>query len=266
MSDDFPLAAYLDRMGYDGPRDPSLEVLGELHRAHVAAFPFENLDILLGRSIDLDLSALVAKMITAGRGGYCFEQNTLFRAALEALGFEVTAFAARVRVGGGGGVRPRTHMLLRVEVPEAGSYLADVGFGGEGPIVPLPLAVGEETRSGVIGHRLRREQEQWVLEGCIDEEWSDLYAFTTEPQLPVDFVVASHFTSTFPRSPFVQNLTVQRSWPERRVKLFNRELAVRESGGVAVETIRDADHLLEVLESTFGLVFPRGTRFARPEF
>lgn len=259
------LTAYLDRVAYAGPREASLEALTALHAAHTAAIPFENLDILLGRPISLDLDALQAKLVAGRRGGYCFEQNTLFRAALEGLGFQVDALAARVRVGAPGTVRPRTHMLLLVRLPE-GPFLADVGFGGDGPVYPLPLAVGPESRTGATSHRLRREDALWVLEGNLGEGWTDLYAFTLEPHYPADFEMANHYTSTYPRSPFVQSLTAQRSWPERRAILRNRDLVLREGGATHATTIRDPDHLLEALAAQFDLRFPPGTRFTRPEF
>jgi N-hydroxyarylamine O-acetyltransferase len=257
------LDAYRTRIGEAAPLAPSLEGLVSLHRAHCASFPFENLDILLGRPIVLDLPALQAKLVRARRGGYCFEQNTLFQAVLDGMGFRVTALAARVRVGATE-VRPRTHMLLKVDLPE-GPFLADVGFGGDGPVHPLPLAEGRETWVGRTGHRLRREGDLWVLQGSTTGIWIDLYAFTLEPQYPVDFVMANHFTSTFPRSPFVLNLVVQRSWPERRAILRNRELVVREDGANVTTTVRDPDHLLVLLEGVFGLAFPPGTRFRLPE-
>jgi N-hydroxyarylamine O-acetyltransferase len=258
------LAAYLRRIGYGAPPSASAESLAGLHEAHAAAIPFENLDILLGRPISLDLADLQAKIVAGRRGGYCFEQNTLFQAVLEAVGFEVTALAARVR--GGGVVRPRTHMLLRVELG-GGPSLADVGFGGDGPVRPLPLAAGPESWLEGTGYRLQREGEAWVLSASFaGGEWTDLYTFSMEPQLPVDFVMANHFTSTWPRSPFVQSLTAQRSWRARRVILRNRDFTIREGGAVRTETIRDPDHLLEVLGQEFGLSFPAGTRFSRPDF
>jgi N-hydroxyarylamine O-acetyltransferase len=105
-----------------------------------------------------------------------------------------------------------------------------------------------------------------VLEGNSEGTWGDFYAYTLEPQHPADFVMANHFTSTFPASPFVNNLTVQRSWPEGWLVLRNRDLMLREGGVTTSETIRDPEHLLEVLRDRFGLAFPAGTRFARPEF
>jgi len=94
------LAAYLRRVEYEGPLEPTAEVLRALHLAHATHIPFENLDILLGEPIRLDLASLQAKLVGANRGGYCFEQNALFAAVLEEVGFAVTRLAARVRCGG----------------------------------------------------------------------------------------------------------------------------------------------------------------------
>jgi N-hydroxyarylamine O-acetyltransferase len=264
VAGDLDLDAYLARVGARRPLAPTREGLVALHRAHCAAVPFENLDILLGRPILLDLPALEAKLVRARRGGYCFELNTLFRAALEALGFAVVSLAARVRAGTTG-IRPRTHMLLRVDLPE-GPLLADVGFGGEGLVHPIPLAEGSETWVGATGHRLLREDDLWVLQGSATGQWTDLYAFTLEPHYPVDFEMANHYTSTYPRSAFVVNLTAQRSWPEKRAILRNRDLVVREGGKSEASTVRDPEHLLEVLAMVFDLAFPPGTRFSQPEF
>lgn len=258
------LEAYLARVGYAGSRRPSLETLTGLHETHVTAVPFENLDILLGRGISLELPALEAKLVKARRGGYCFEQNTLFQAVLQAMGFRVTPLAARVRMGMAD-VRPRTHMLLRVAVDE-GAWLADVGFGGDGLMRPLSFAPGAEVWTAGVGHRLRREDDLWVLTAKVGGEWVDLYAFTLEPQHPADYEMANHYTSTWPASKFVLTLTAQRARPDGRAILRNRELRVREGEGVRTETVRDPDHLLEVLEREFGLLFPAGTRFSRPEF
>src|SRR6266545_5736889 len=111
----FDLAAYCTRIGYDGALAPTRVVLEALHLAHATSIPFENLDVVLGRPIRLDLASLQAKVVAGGRGGYCFEHNTLFAAALEVAGFDVHRLAARVRIGASV-VRPRTHMLLAVEI------------------------------------------------------------------------------------------------------------------------------------------------------
>src|SRR2546422_1681671 len=116
------LDAYFTRIGYAGVRRPTMETLRALHLAHATHISFENLDVLLGRPILLDLESLQAKLVRGRRGGYCFEQNALFAAVLERLGFTVTRLAARVRMGVTR-VLPRTHMALAVEV-DGGSWLA----------------------------------------------------------------------------------------------------------------------------------------------
>src|SRR5262245_7642218 len=90
------LDAYCERIGYTGPRTPTLATLSAIHALHPRAIAFENLDPLLRRSVKLDAAALEAKLVEGGRGGWCFEQNGLFKLVLEALGFRVTGLGGRV--------------------------------------------------------------------------------------------------------------------------------------------------------------------------
>src|SRR5687767_10168065 len=126
----FDLAAYLERIGYAGTPHPDRTTLAPLQLAHATHIPFENLDILLQRPVRLDIESLQAKLVEERRGGYCFEHNLLFAAALEAAGFSVTPLAGRVRYRTRRTL-PRTHMLLLVSVGGA-DWIADVGFGLEG--------------------------------------------------------------------------------------------------------------------------------------
>src|SRR5471030_1316332 len=112
------LPAYFARVGFVGEARADLASLRALHEAHVTHIPFENLDIHLGRGIRLDLESVQAKLVRGRRGGYCFEHNALFAAALEEIGFPVTRLSARVR-SGGSLVLPRTHMLLKVGADDA---------------------------------------------------------------------------------------------------------------------------------------------------
>jgi N-hydroxyarylamine O-acetyltransferase len=253
------LDAYQARIGYSGARAPTPEVLAELHLAHATHIPFENLDIQLGRPIRLDLESLQAKLVRDGRGGYCFEQNTLFAAVLETLGFPVTRLAARVRLVPGR-IAPRSHMLLKVDVAGE-AWLADVGFGGQGLLQPLPLVANRLSNQHAWSYRLVEEAGLWILQTLYAGEWQDQYAFTLEPQYPVDFEVANHFTATHPSSPFVQTLTVQLPTPAARYILRNREFTVQRGDEVSSSTVGSDEDLLRLLAETFGLHFPRGTRF-----
>ena len=255
----FDLPAYLERIGYAGSLAPERATLDALHLAHATAIPFENLDILLGRSIRLDLASLQAKLVAGRRGGYCFEQNALFAAALEQIGFAVTRLAARVRFRTDR-VLPRTHMTLLVEVDGA-RVLADVGFGADGLLLPVSLD-GAEARQFAWTYRIAADRGVTVLQTRDDGAWEDLYAFTLEPQLPVDYEIANHYTSTHPASRFVQALTAQRLAPD--VRRILRNLDYSEDRGIDVDARKlvDDDEILAVLATEFGLVFPSGTRFA----
>ena len=230
-----------------------------MHFAHATRIPFENLDILLGRGISLDLKSLQAKLVDGRRGGYCFEHNTLFAAVLESLGFAVTRLAARVRFGSNT-IRPRSHMLLSVAI-DGEPWLADVGFGGEGLLYPIRLDREDEVRQGEWSFRVRVEGEVHVLQSLHAEGWFDLYAFTQEPQYAVDYVVSNHFTSTYPDSPFVRSLVVQRTSPEVRWTLRDRELTEERPDRTTTTTLPDDEALLATLADVFTLHFPPGTRF-----
>jgi N-hydroxyarylamine O-acetyltransferase len=252
------LDAYLRRIGYAGALAPTRGVLEELHLAHATHIPFENLDIHLGRPIRIDLASVQAKIVQSRRGGYCFEQNTLLAAVLERVGFRVKRLLARVRLGASR-VLPRTHMVLEVEV-DGSPILADVGFGTVGILLPMPLAAGEPVRQFAWTFRLVEEPGLWVLQGRQGDGWLDLYAFTREPQYPVDFEMSNWYTSTHPDSRFFHTVTVQRSTRDIRYLLRGREFTVVRGEQTTTRTLAE-EEVLRVLADDFGLDFPPGTRF-----
>jgi N-hydroxyarylamine O-acetyltransferase len=253
------LHAYLQRIGYMGDLEPTHAVLEALHLAHATHIPFENLDVLLRRPIRLDLESLQNKLVKAKRGGYCFEQNLLFAAALKEIGFSMQQLAARVRVGAQR-ILPRTHMLLLVSIDTA-TWLADVGFGAEGLLLPVRSGTGQESRQFAWTYRVVQEAGRWLLQALGKESWLDLYEFTLEPQHLIDYEMANHYVSTHPDSRFVQTLTAQRLAPTARHILRNRELTLDSGATVTRRTLTDDDELLAVLAETFQLPFAPGTRF-----
>jgi N-hydroxyarylamine O-acetyltransferase len=215
MAPSFDLDAYFARIGESaGGWSADLASLRRLHRAHVAHIPFENIDVQAGRGVRIDLESLQRKLVTARRGGYCFEQNTLCKAALEGLGFAVDACEARVRPPDSIGVLPRTHMVLVTRV-EGRDWLCDVGFGAEGLAEPVPL---DEEPSWHIDREFRVMPEglQRVLQWRRGGDWQDAYAFLVEPRYPVDFEVGNWYTSTHPSSVFRNRLTAQITRPDAR--------------------------------------------------
>lgn len=254
------IAAYCERVGYLGERTVGLSLLRALHLAHLGAIPFENIDVRLGRGVALDLETLQDKLVRRRRGGYCFEQNGLFAAILRALGFEVATLEARVRPPDATRVLPRTHMVLRVSLGDR-SYLADVGFGGDGPLTPVPLD-GEVSEQADGDYRVTTDSSEIrVLRRRGAGGWQDLYAFSLLPALPVDFEVANHYTATHPDSVFRNRLTVQRSLPGERRILRGSDYLVRRGHEETHREIRSAE-LESLLERAFGLQLSASDRRA----
>ncbi|HWD55792.1 MAG TPA: arylamine N-acetyltransferase [Acidimicrobiales bacterium] len=217
------LPAYLDRIGLAGSPAPGL---AEIHRAHATTIPFENFDPHAGIPVSLDLGHLEDKMVTRGRGGYCFEHNLLLGAALDSLdGFEVAPMLARVRLGPEGSPRPLNHLLLRVSDRD-GTWLADVGFGGGGLLDPLPFAAGPETGQSGWRYRLVEQGPELVLQVFQDDAWTDMYGFVPEPAEAIDIAVNNWYTATHPESDFVKGIIVGRRFAERCLSLFVFEQAV----------------------------------------
>ena len=199
----FDLEAYLARIGLHGC--PSV---AEVHRAHITSIPFENLDPHCGLPVSLAVADLEQKLVFERRGGYCFEQNLLLKAALEELGAEVDLFLARVRFGAPPGMtRPRSHLVLRVR-DDASSWHADVGFGAGSLLEPLPFGPGAECVQSGWRFRVVEQEPDFVLQTAQAEEWVDVYAFPPNPVPFVDLETSNWFTSTHPRSPFVSGLIV----------------------------------------------------------
>jgi N-hydroxyarylamine O-acetyltransferase len=260
------LDRYFARIGIAPAREPTRATLDALTAAHVAAIPFENLDVLLGRPIDLDLAAIEKKLVIDRRGGYCFEQNTLLLHVLERLGFAVRPWSARVRIGRPRDFTPaRTHLFCAVDLDGERLY-ADVGVGGLSPTCALRLDTTVEQATPHEPRRIVFADGRWFHQARLGDEWVDVCEFTREEMPPIDRVVANWYTSAHPESHFKSRLVVARALPDGgRVSILNHELAVRARGGASEKTIlATPDQLVAVLAEHFGLVFPPGTRFPCP--
>jgi N-hydroxyarylamine O-acetyltransferase len=249
--------AYLARIGYSGLRTATLATLQELHALHPAAIPFENLDALLRRPVGLDVGSLATKLIQGRRGGYCYEQNTLFQAALQALGFSVGSLAARVQWGRPeGALSPRIHMLLRVHLPE-GDFIADVGFGRLTLTAPVRLEAdtAQPTPHGL--YRLIRVRDELRLETKLSQGWAAVYQIALQEQTSADWEVAHWYNSTHPESRFTTALMVARPVGDRRLGLLNNVLSTHHQDGTSEQTVIDTPQALEAtLRGDFDLNLP----------
>jgi N-hydroxyarylamine O-acetyltransferase len=245
------LDAYFDRIGYNGPHTATAETLRALHRAHMTIICFENVDIVLGKGISLDMTSLQTKLVNSGRGGYCFEHNLLFAAVLERLGFPVTRQLARVRRGSQG-IRYRSHATLIVEA-DAQLWLVDVGYGEEGLIEPIQFVDGATLTVGDWTWRVDDEVDYWVLRCLHANSWFDVYALRLEHHHPIDFEVANYYTSTNPRSIFVGKLIAQRGGERVRHALLDQVLRRQYANGRTERAELSSAEIVHALHRTFGV-------------
>jgi N-hydroxyarylamine O-acetyltransferase len=247
------LEQYLQTIAAAPPRAPSLETLQQVHLAHRERFLFDNLSIQTGGGVSLRIGDLERKFLDEGGGGYCFEHNTLFAAALRDLGFGVTTLLGRVRRG-----PPerwaRTHMVLLVDLAH-GPWLADVGFGGFGLLEPLPLQDGATDAQGGATYGLRREDGLWVLSMADRESMVDLYEFTADAQTLADVDVANHYTATHPDSRFRRTLTIQRGTRSERTLVRDGVLVRFRDGHTTEEPVAPA-RLRTTVQEVFGIRLP----------
>ena len=262
MNDDWAVGklnvgAYLDRIGYSGPTEPSESTLAALYRAHLDTVPFENLDVFLRGAVSVDLESIQEKIVFRGRGGYCYEQAQLFGAVLERLGFAVDRLLARVGPDGGP-AKPRTHLTLRVRAG-TGVWLADVGFGSS---PPSPLSLRRYRSGGP------QEVDGWIYEVAPDEDngdqvwklreyqagqWVTLHRWDETRVHPVDVVLSNHYTSTHPDSWFTWQPIIARRDPDAIRSIVGRGYTVTRPGLVKERRELTDQEFAEALTTEFGL-------------
>ena len=248
----FTLEHYLARIGFNREARVDFSTLQSLHRRHIATIAFENLDVLLGREILLDDDSIFEKLVTAGRGGYCFEHNALFTRALNEIGFETQNLAARVLVAKPDEMPPRTHRLVMVKLEEA-TWIADVGFGGLTLSVPLPLKDGAEQASAQGLYRLEKKQDEFLLLLRQHDHFQPLYRFDLEKQYPADYLMANHFIAHWPDSHFRHHLLAAlHPLDTCRLTLVNRRETAHEKPPRQAE-LKDNDTLYDSLQQRFNI-------------
>jgi N-hydroxyarylamine O-acetyltransferase len=257
MSDrQFDQNAWFERIGYSGLVVPTLETLNRLIFAHSHSISYETLDIMLGRAPKLDVATLQSKMISNRRGGYCFEQNMLFRAGLRSLGYRITSLQGRVIRGLAiDAPRPAIHMLLQVELPE-GLYLADVGFGNLAPTCALLLKpqIEQETPP----HEVMRFIDvggELTLQARLKHGWEHIYRVIPYPRYDGEYEITNWYTATHPETPYQGNIIVARPGSNRtRITMYNARVTVRDADGRAEKRwLENETEYADVLRGQFGL-------------
>ncbi len=250
------------------PARPTLDAAGlaVLQRHHRLAIPFENLDVKLGRAVAIDSASVFAKLVTARRGGYCFEHNRLFGDALTALGFEARPLLARVWLGATE-LPPLNHAISLVTIDGA-EWLADAGFGGSySP--PMPLVDGAEADApDGARFRLRQDAERgWMLErngdpGTTDgrgagEGWQPQYSFTTAPVTDNDLAAGNRWACASPESRFTRLCVASIVLPRGFASLTDRQYRRRVGSETSEGEITDSRVYRMRLSLMFGIDLTR---------
>jgi N-hydroxyarylamine O-acetyltransferase len=242
------LAAYLNRIHYTGSHQPTLATLRALHRAHLLAIPYENLDIHLGYTLTLDLYHIYHKIVEERRGGWCYEMNGLFAWALGELGFDVRLLGSSVGEPAQGGVDgDLDHLILQVRLDQP--WLADVGFGNAF-IEPLPLAAGAY-QQGWMSFHLEQADDKWFFHN--QPHGGAGYGFTLLSRPFTGFAPRCHELQTSPASGFVRTTVCHRFTAEGIVTLRGAIFKEVTAAGVSEEEIRTYERYCSVLSTVFGL-------------
>lgn len=245
--------AYLDRIGFVGVPRPDLATLRALHRGHSLAISYENFDVQLGRALTIDPGAAFEKIVGRRRGGWCYEQNGLLAAMLDAVGFKVTRLAGGVHRVVRGDEAVGNHLVLLVDLDGA-PWVADVGFG-DGPRDPYPLAEGEIVSDGWV-YRLERLDADWWRLHNHPAGGAPNFDFSLEPADPARLSAKCEELQTSPASIFVMTAIAQRHMPGEirllRGRLFRRVTL----DGKADHLIDSADEFVGLLGREFELDLP----------
>ena len=250
------VATYLHKLGLNQalPTDPVAR-LRLLHQAHLQHIPFNNIDLLLGRRIELTHEALVGKVLTAGHGGYCYELNGLFAELLGALGYQVRSHLGRVLVAGEPlGAQPRTHQCLSITLDNGDIWIADVGFGANSLREPARLQDAEPFIQLDTHLHYQQHEGGWLFEFERRHHWSPLYWFDFTPVTPADCAMAHFYTATYPGSPFLGHLMAMRQTESGRITFNNLRMTHQDNGARHEQRLDSADALCTALNAE--LLYP----------
>ena len=248
------LTGYFARIGWTQPTRVDIDTVRALHLHHNCAIPFENIDVVLPREIHLEDQCLEDKLVTARRGGYCFEQNGLFERVLRDVGFKVRSVLGRVVLANPSQMPPRTHRLLLVEL-NGERWIADVGFGGQTLTAPIRLLANEEQETPHGQYRLLSEGNDWVLQFRHHEHWQSMYHFDLTTQYFSDYVMGNFWSAHWPQSHFRHHLLMCRHLPDGgKLTLTNFHFTHYENGhAVEQRNLPDVASLYAVMQEQFGL-------------
>jgi len=246
------ITAYLRRIGFTGEPQLDFDTLHQLQRKHLQSVPYENIDIIRGEPISLEIDKIYNKIVTRNRGGYCFELNALFAWLLRELGFEVKDYFARFLINEPT-IPMRRHHVLGVSLGSE-RYLCDVGVGLVIPRKPIKLADGIVSEQDGETFGLAKEDFLgYVVSDMKDGEWRQMYCFTEEEQIKPDFEVTSYWCEHHPNSIFNKADMVHIFTPTGRKSVAGREVRLFNADGVVVFNPSTDEEYHALLLEHFGI-------------
>lgn len=241
--------AYLARIGYDGPREPTIETLRGMQRAHFFSVPFENLDILAGVPVQVDERVNFEKIVGQHRGGYCLELNGTFARVLRQMGFRVDVLGARVFTGGFLSP-PFSHMSTLVHLEEP--WIADVGFGGL-MIAPLRLHEAGVQDDGDRRYVVANDGDHWFVTSLEQGGPQMTYVFTLVPRDFSEFLPVNTWLQTSPDSRFTQGDVVSLGTETGRLTLAPGRLIITDGEARTEQAVGSPGERAAVLRQHFGI-------------
>lgn len=230
---------YFKRLNVE-PQQPSLLMVSELQKRHLAEFCFNSLAVLLKHPISLDITDIINKVVIQNKGGYCFEHNKLMHEALVSMGFKVRCLIAKV-INNQDIDSPRTHRICLLEW-EGAQYLIDVGFGPNSPQEPIKIEAGSVSIHGRLSYRIVVNSHQdYQLELITDSGFFSFYTFNLTRYTEADCMIGNYYSSQHPDAVFVNNLVASRILPEITLSLRNDQY--HRIGSTHTEIIQINDHL-----------------------
>ena len=252
MTNQQKIDAYLQRIGFTGKVSLDFDTLHTLQLNHLLHVPYENIDIVHGIPLSLEVDAIFDKVVTRRRGGYCFELNALFAWLLKNLGFNVKDYMGRFIINETG-IPMRRHRLLGVTIGSE-MYLADVGVGLVIPRKPMLIKPGIISEQN--GEQWKFEVEPfygYVLHELKEDGWRKLYSFTEEEQAEVDYVMPSFYCEKHPDSMFHVSYKIHIFTKDGRKSVAGNEIKLFSPSGVEVIIPQSEAEFHELLKLHFGI-------------
>ena len=250
---DFEVTKYLSRMKLDNCYN-NLKGLTKLQEHHMENIPFENLDVIVGRKIDLNYKSLYEKIIENERGGYCFELNILFSQLLKSLGFAPKPVLGRVWLRNPEKTPPRNHLAHIIEI-DGKVYVTDVGFGGLTTRIPLDINDTSEIndKDGIV-RILPFGANQFMVQRQIENDWSNQYSFENVDISEEDIQISNYYMSTNPKSHFIKDKFIGKFTQNGRIGLFNTQMSTRKGINIVDKKhVPYGSEWIETLKTQFDL-------------